>query len=138
MVLNLCERLTELGFKQSKIDSALWYKQREDGLGYDYFTHHIDDFLITGRNVRTYIKDLKKSYTITGNESHPFLHLGMDINQFKPHFYEIGSKSYIKQVSDRVKEILEITVLKKVSTPSIEDFHPEIDNSKLSNKKGYK
>ena len=85
--LHLSESLSNLGFKQSKIDSALWYKPRADGSGYDYFTHHVDDFLITGIIVKKFIKDLKKSYTITGNESHPFIHLGMDIKQFKPHFY---------------------------------------------------
>ena len=60
----------------------------------------------------------------------------MDVKQFKSHCYKIGSKSYIKQMDEWVKEILEVTTLKKLSTPSIEDFHPEIDNSELLNKKG--
>ena len=96
MVFTFEQKFVQFGIQKSKIDSALWYKPRADGSGYDYFTHHVDDFLITGNNVRKYIKDLKKSYTITGNESHPSIHLGMDIKQFKPHCYEIGSKSYIK------------------------------------------
>ena len=26
----------------------MWYKKRTDKPGYDYFSHHVDDFLITG------------------------------------------------------------------------------------------
>ena len=50
--LHLCDSLSELGFKLSKIDSALWYKKQDNGTGYDYFSHHVDDFSITGENVR--------------------------------------------------------------------------------------
>jgi hypothetical protein len=33
-----------MGFTQSKLDSAIWYRLREDESQYDYFSHHVYDF----------------------------------------------------------------------------------------------
>ena len=55
---NLCDKLRSLVFK-SKIDYAMWYKKRTDRSGYDYFSHHVDDFLITGVGILDVIAERK-------------------------------------------------------------------------------
>ena len=45
---HLCDTLREMEFTQSKLGSAIWYRLREDESQYDYFSHHVDDFLLSG------------------------------------------------------------------------------------------
>ena len=47
------------------MDYAMWYKKRRDKPGYDYFSHHVIDFLITGFGIMDVLAELKKTYTIT-------------------------------------------------------------------------
>ena len=57
--MHLCDAMKKLGFSQSKLDPALWFRLRKDQKGYDYFSHHEDDFLVSGRNQSNVIKTLK-------------------------------------------------------------------------------
>ena len=47
--MHLCDTLKKLGFKQSLLDPALWYRLRNEKKAYDYFSHHVDDFLVSGQ-----------------------------------------------------------------------------------------
>ena len=76
----LKDTLDKLEIKQILLDPALWYRLREDKKGYDYFSHHVDDFLISGKTPLKWIKELEESYTITG-KTEPKIHLGMDFNK---------------------------------------------------------
>ena len=74
---HLSDSLRQLGFRQSKLDLALWYREREDGTGYDYFSHHVDYFLVSGKIPQHWINMLEKTYSIPtqGEVKH---HLGFD------------------------------------------------------------
>ena len=58
--MHLCETMTNMGLKQSKLDPAIWYRLRNDKKGYDYFSHHVDDFLVSGKNPKLWIEQLEK------------------------------------------------------------------------------
>ena len=59
---HLCDKLRSLVFKQSKMDYAMWYKKRTDKPGYDYFSHHVDDFLITGFGILDALAEKENLY----------------------------------------------------------------------------
>ena len=85
----------------------MWCKIRKDKLGYDYFSHHVDDFLFSGQGLEQYMKDLEKSYTIPGQEV-PKLHLGMDIKIKNKNSWELGRHSYVKEVLEKVKNAFNV------------------------------
>ena len=59
--------MREIGFKQSLLDGTIWYRLREDPTQYDYFSHYVDDFLLSGdENINIWIEMIEISYTITG------------------------------------------------------------------------
>ena len=60
------------------MDYAIWFRKRGDKSGYDYFSHHVDDFLITAKNATAILKEIKESYTITGGIM-PDHHLVMEM-----------------------------------------------------------
>ena len=129
--MHLCDTLKKLGFKQSLSDPALWYRLRNDKKAYDYFCHHVDDFLVSGQQPEKWIEQLKKPYTITG-KTEPKIHLGMDFKRENDHTWSIGSHSYITDAVKLVSDILKKPLGKK-KTPTVVDFHPEIDNTPLCN-----
>ena len=95
-----------MGFTQSKLDSAIWYRLREDESQYDYFLHHVDDFLLSGdENIKRWIDMLEISYTITG-KGEPKYYLGHNIEKINKNCYKLGSKTYVKNALDKVKRIL--------------------------------
>ena len=62
----------------------------------------------------------------------PNQHLGMSLKRHpSSQCIEIGSHQYVANIIVKVKEILGITTLKKVQTPTPSTFEPELDNSKL-------
>ena len=129
LYMHLCDTLKKLGFKQSLLNPALWYKLRENKKSYDYFSHHVDNFLVSGSQPTEWIKQLEKSYTITG-KTEPKTHLGMDFNKENTHTWTIGIHSYITDAAKRVSKILK-KPLKNKKTPTVIDFHPEIDTIPL-------
>ena len=64
--MHLCDTLKNLRFKQSLLDPVLWYRLRDDKKAYDYFSHYIDDFRVSGSQPTEWIKQLEQLYTITG------------------------------------------------------------------------
>ena len=137
---HLCDSLREMGFKQCKLDSAIWYRLREDESQYDYFSHHVDDFLLSGdTNIKKWIDTLELSYTITG-KGEPKYHLGHDIDKIHKHCYKLGSRTYVKNALDKVKRILNVDTIqgpiKKAQIPYKTEFHPELDKTELHDEKG--
>ena len=54
----------------------------------------------------------------------------MDFNKENTHIWTIGSHSYITDAAKRVSKILK-KPLKNKKTPTVIDFHPEIDTTPL-------
>ena len=108
--IHLSDTLRQLGFTQSQLDLALWYRLRKDQSGYDYFSHHVDDFLVTGKNPDTWVDQLKRAYTISGGEP-PKHHLGMDISSYdcnNKKFWRIACGTYIIEALKNVCDALGI------------------------------
>ena len=129
-----------MGFTQSKLDSAIWFRLREDESQYDYFSHHVDDFLLSGdESIQRWIDMLEISYTITG-KGEPKYHLGYDIEKVDKNCYKLGSKIYVKNELDKVERILKKKEIqgdiKKAQIPYTTKFHPEIDKTELHDEKG--
>ena len=100
-----------MGFKIFIGDSAFWYRLCDDESGYDYFSHHVDDFICSGENIKRWLEFLKHSYTVTGGEK-PEFHLGMDIkskHKKEKHKLIISSHSYLKEIILKIEN----TILKK-------------------------
>ena len=58
---HLCDTLREMGFKKSKLDNTIWYRLRDDESQYDYFSHHVDDFLLSGdKNIKKIDRHARK------------------------------------------------------------------------------
>ena len=94
---HLCDTLRSIGFKQSKMDYAMWYKKRKNKPGYDYLSHHVNDFLVTGFDTKNVLENLKKTYTITGGKM-PEQHLGMILKRSDDgSMIKIGSHNYINK-----------------------------------------
>ena len=126
---HLCDTLREMGFTQSKLDSTIWYRLREDESQCDYFSHHVDDFLLSGdKSIKRWIDMLELSYTITG-KGEPKYHLGHDIDKINKNCYKLGSRTYVKNALEKVKRILKTDTIqgpiKKAQIPYKTDFHPE-------------
>ena len=83
----------------------MWFKKRTDKPGYDYLSHHVDDFLITGFGIKDVLAELKKTYTITGGKM-PNQHLFMILKRHpNGYFLEIGSHQYVTNILVKEKEI---------------------------------
>ena len=95
-----------MGFKQIKLNNAIWYILQDDESQYDYFSRHVDDFLLSGdEKNQKWIDMLEISYTMTG-KGEPKYHLGHYIEKINKNCYKLGSKTYVKNVLDKVKRIL--------------------------------
>ena len=57
--MHLCDTLKKLGFKDRLLDPALWYRLRDDKKAYEYFSHQVDDFLVSGNQPEEWIKKYK-------------------------------------------------------------------------------
>ena len=91
----------------------MWFKKRKNRPGYDYFSHHVDDFLITGFGLKDVLARLKDTYTITGGQM-PEQHLGMSLKRYpEGQCIEISSHMYVQTVLTKVKEVLGLTNIKR-------------------------
>ena len=114
---HLSDTLCSLGFKKSKMDYAMWYRKREDWPEYNYFSHHIHDFLLNRFNLHKTLDNLKNTYTITGGTM-PKHHLRMSIERNdEGNNINLGSHEYVREVINKIKNLLGITRLKKSITP---------------------
>ena len=112
--------IPDFGFRLSKIMPCLWYKLANDGKSYDYFFHHVDDFLHTSDEFKEFLTYLKKKYTITGGVF-PDVHLGMNI-QRDDSGITLSSHEYIQQAVDRVKHLTGRSELKTHDTHTIHNW----------------
>jgi hypothetical protein len=61
---HLGDSLHSLGFKPTRYDHNVWYRDRGDGTGYDYLCTHVDDLLVFAKDLQQYTDALAKKYTL--------------------------------------------------------------------------
>ena len=135
---HLSERLLKLGFKPSKADPDLWYKDL--GTHYEYIGTYVDDLLIASKNPQAIIDALKEVYVLKG-VGIPEYYLGADIIEapsewkIEPVDWIIASKTYTKNVIAKFEELMADGKQKfefaEFKTPMDKDYHPELDETPI-------
>jgi hypothetical protein len=122
--------LREMGFRQSKLDGAVWFKLCNTGDGYDTIAHHVDDFLIAARNPTQYMNYIKTKYVVTGDEIPEFyLGINCDVTSEEDGWMHSAYK-YIEKCITSVEKILDKKIGKS-NTPNKTSWHPEEDQTPL-------
>jgi hypothetical protein len=123
-----------MSFFISRLDSAVWYKLRDDKSRYDYLARHVDDFIIAAKNPDIYMKQLKTEYDDSGNNI-PDFYLGMNVDvSLDDTGWVHSAYKYTSKCLDSVERILNKKI-EKESTPNRVVWHPEMDDSPLLNDK---
>ena len=135
---HLSERLLKLGFKPSKADPDLWFK--DVGTHYEYIGTYVDDLLIASKDPQKIIDELKKIYTLKG-VGIPEYYLGADIIEApiewkaEPIDWIIASKTYTRNVITKFEELMSDGksnyAFAEYKTPMDSNYHPELDDSPI-------
>ncbi|MGH2414505.1 MAG: reverse transcriptase domain-containing protein [Microcystaceae cyanobacterium] len=123
--------LREMGFSRSRLDPSIWYRMRDDGSGYDYIAHHVDDFVIVADDPTPYLKVLEDKYVITGGDI-PELYLGQTLAHDDVS-WTIATDDYIKKCLVNVAKIIEKNKIGHQSTPNKVTWEPDLYTSPLLN-----
>jgi hypothetical protein len=134
---HLAAKLRKMGFKPSRTDLDLWY--RKVGDYYEYIATYVDDLLAFSKNPMALIEEVKKDYVLKG-VGMPEYYLGGNVEEVQdPSLLEQGirtilsAKTYIHNVLGKLENMFDGGPFKKCSTPMMESYHPELDDTPLLN-----
>ena len=116
---------------------CLWYKLSKDKRSYDYLSHHVDDFLHTSEEYKSFLLHLRKKYTVTGGEF-PEVHLGMNIRQNDEGHITMSWQDNLGKAIERVKSLTKKEEIKPYDSTTKDNWAPETDNSPLLDEAGRK
>jgi hypothetical protein len=131
---HLAAKLRSLGYKPSRPDPDFWIKKVGDR--YEYIATYVDDILAFGINPMEIIEEIKKSYVLKG-VGVPEYYLGGNVDPLDAAwnaegcYTALSARTYIANVSEKFETMLGRTEFKKVKTPMMESYHPELDDSAL-------
>jgi hypothetical protein len=124
-------------FKPSRTDLDLWY--RKVGDYYEYIATYVDDILAFSKDPMTLIEEVKKDYVLKG-VGIPEYYLGRNMEEVRdPSLLAQGirtilsAKTYIHNVLGKLESMFDGGPFKKCSTPMMETYHPELDDTPLLN-----
>ena len=125
----LADNLREMGYTPCEADYDFWIRGRDDH--YEYVAVIVDDLLVFSRKPEETIGLLQQiyKYTLTGVGS-PEYYNGADITFDNNGHVTMSAKTYIKNVTERIEKLMEIT-LKNYGSPMEAGDHPEMDESDL-------
>ena len=126
----LNDTLRSMGFLPSRSDSSVLYRLADDGSGYEYIAHHVDDFVVVSTEPEKWVARLEEKYKITGKQV-PDFHLGQDVTPVDTTSWNISASSYMVQVLEKVKGITGIEKLSKRSTPMMPKYDPDKEETEL-------
>ena len=128
-------QLTKLGFKPTKADSDLWYKQHELG-HYEYIARYVDDIMVFAKDPMAIMKELEKVYVLKGVGS-PRYYLGGDVLDLDEQWekegitHALSAQTYIQNCVPKIAKMIGIEQFAKKKTPFDDKYHPELDDSPL-------
>ena len=148
---HLSAKLRRMGFKPSKADFDLWYRDKGDH--YEYVATYVDDILAFSRDPMKIINEIQDDYVLKGIGT-PEYYLGGDFHSTKDlnNMQEVGHDEQVKHLTHHwlkhgIKTAFSAQTyiensLKKLedmmgkqfstyNTPMAESAHPELDDSPL-------
>ena len=123
-----------MGYKPSKADADLWYKEYDNH--YEYMARYVDDILVWSKDPMAVITELQKTYTLKG-VGNPEYYLGGNVEELGPEWEKQGvktalsAKTYIKNVVKKNAEMCGVQDFKSHKSPMAKEYHPEEDNTPL-------
>jgi hypothetical protein len=126
----LAENLRDMGYRPTKADYDCWIRERGDH--YEYVAVIVDDLLVFSHEPNTVIQPLQEiyGYTLKG-VGVPEYYNGADVEyNEKTKCWSMSAKTYIKNITQKIEELLEIK-LKCYGSPMMTNDHPELDESEL-------
>ena len=131
---HLSTKLRNLGFLPSKADADFWYKDMGDH--YEYLATYVDDILVFGRKPLETIKELQKHYVLKGIGV-PEYYLGGNIDEIQDREWNehgistaLSARTYIESCTKKLENLVG-KQFPKQTTPMLEGYHPELDDSPL-------
>ena len=132
---HLAAKLTRMCFKPSRTDLDLWYCKVGDY--YEYIATYVDDILAFSKDPMKLIGTIKEDYVLKG-VGIPEYYGGWNVEEAcDPKLLEKGvrtilsAKTYIHNVLGKLENMFDGGPFKKCSTPMMEAYHPELDDSLL-------
>ena len=136
---HLSSTLRGLGFKPSRADMDLWYRER--GGTYEYLASYVDDVIVISHDPMFTIEQLKKSYVLKG-VGIPEYYLGGNFDQVSdPELLErkitnsLSAHTYIANMVEKFERNRD-RAIRLWESPMLEGDHPEEDLTDLLNDKG--
>ena len=117
-----------MGFKNSKADNDLWYRDRGDH--YEYLAGYVDDILIWSRDPEAIVRDIEEEFQLK-NVGPPEYYLGGNVEYLDEHWTgeNIGlgfsGRTYIENIVPKYEDLFNMK-FKSTKTPMTENYHPEI------------
>lgn len=135
----LADMLRKIGFRQTKVDPAIWMK--DCGSHYEYIVLWVDDLLFISKNPMEIVKELEKKFTLQG-VGRPEYYLGADMKFMEApegqKVFTMGSKTYVKRCLTNFERLMGFKPPKGVRIPKDPRDHPELDESDFLDEKGQK
>ena len=132
---HLSTKLRTLGYKPSKADADLWFRQDPNG-HYEYIARYVDDVISFAKDPMALMKELEETYTMKG-VGRPMYYLGGDVEHLTPDWEKQGihtafsANTYITSILPELKELSSREAFPKKKVPMSADYHPELDDSPL-------
>ena len=113
---HLSKTLRSLGFKPSKSDYDLWFREADNH--YEYLARYVDDVIVFSKDPLSVIQKLKITYMMK-DVGRPQYYLGGDILQLSPDWDKEGitgafsAETYISNVLPKLAQSCGLTEFKK-------------------------
>lgn len=129
---HLSTKLRNMGFLPSKADADFWYRESDDH--YEYIATYVDDLLVFSRKPMMIIDELRKHYVLKGIGI-PEYYLGGNVEEVQDRGWNekgiciaLSARTYIESSTKRLEELVG-KQFPKQTTPMLEGYHPELDDS---------
>ena len=124
--------LSDIGFKRSKCESDIWYRDKGDH--YEYIGTYVDDMIIVSANCMEIINVLQSkpyNFKFKGTSNiDGAVHLGSSFLRDKDGVLTMNPNHYLKRMEDSYKRLFPGEKIdKKVKSPLDPGDHPELDTS---------
>ena len=127
---HLANSLRSFGFKPTRYDNDVWYRNDDKNSVYEYICTHVDDFMIVSKTPKKVMSEIETIFGVKdSSKGPPDYYLGNDYKKDKKGRWCIGCKKYLKEAITRVENLM--GEVPKCNKPIEANDHPEEDSSNL-------
>ena len=129
---HLSAKLRSLDFVPTTADTDFWRKDCGDH--YEFVATYVDDLLVYSRDPMSLIEKIKEDYILKGIGT-PEYYLGANVDQLDEQWEKNGihtalsAFTYIKNVTEKLEQMLGGLPFAKQKSPMSEAYHPELDDT---------